>query len=439
MCYGLLGGTQIRTGDRGFAGHGLTTWLCHRENHRNKRGAKKQFLFLRSFYTLAIMHGAAIDSRLVESGDTFFAITGEKVDGHNFLQEAARRGATHAVVSKAYAGPSFGLQLCFVPAVAWELQERAKHFLIQYPKRVIAISGSVGKTTTKGFAATLLAQKFRVWASPKSYNSQLTLPLSILMADPASEIVILEMGMSEPGQIKRLIDIAPPEVALLTMISLQHVDAFPDGLEGIRREKLSLFAHPKTRLCIHHDSIDWKGGESFTVEDRFGLGWPKPALHNFCAAVALAKAFGVEEIESAIPKLTMPPMRMEEVRRGGILFVNDAYNANPDSMIAALEELGRAQGRKIAVLSEMDALGSFAKQEHERVAKEALKYADLLLCLGGHCVTMQQVWKEAHRPVFYCASKQELRKKLKSVIALGDVVLLKGARAYAMEEILEDY
>ena len=384
------------------------------------------------------MNGAAIDSRLVEPGDTFFAIRGEKVDGHDFLEIAAQKGATSAVVSDSYQGPSFGLTLDCVPDVRWELQERARLFLKNNPKRVIAISGSVGKTTTKFFAKTLLEQKYRVWASPRSYNSQLTVPLSILMCDPDAEILILEMGMSEPGNISRLIEIAPPEVALLTMISLQHVDDFPDGLEGIRREKLTLFSSPKTRLCIHHESIDWNG-QVFRVEDRYHLGWPKAVLHNFCAAAALAKAFGVEEIEAAIPKLKLPPMRMEEVRRGNNLFINDAYNANPDSMVAALESLGQREGRRIAVLSEMNALGSLARREHELVAKEALKYADLLLCLGEHCDTMRCVWEKEKRPVFFCSSKLELREKLKSLIAPGDVILLKGARAYAMEEILDDY
>lgn len=400
-----------------------------------KENAKKQFLF--PLFSES-MNGAAIDSRLVQPGDTFFAIKGKKADGHNFLEAAAKQGALFAVVSTDYEGPSFGLLLDYVPDVQWELQERARLFLEKNPKRVIAISGTVGKTTTKGFAKTLLEQKYRTWASPKSYNSQLTVPLSILMCDPDAEILILEMGMSEPGNLKRLIEIAPPEVALLTMISLQHVDLFSDGLEGIKREKLTLFSHPKTRLCIHHESIDWKG-QSFKVEDRYGLGWSKAALHNLCAAVAIAEAFGVEDIESSLPKLKLPPMRMEEVKRGELLFINDAYNANPDSMVAALESLGKKGGRKIAVLSEMDALGSFASVEHERVAKEALKYADLLLCLGERCDTMRITWEKEGKPVFLCQSKQQLREKLKGLIRAGDVVLLKGARSHAMEEILDDY
>lgn len=376
----------------------------------------------------------SIDSRLVKRGDTFYAIRGSKVDGHDFLKQASDLGAVEAVVSVDYRGPSFGMQLTPVLDVALELQERARLHLLKNPKRVVAISGSLGKTTTKFFAKSLLEKEFSVWASPKSYNSQLTVPLSILMCPPNVEILILEMGMSEPGQIRRLVEIAPPEVALLTCIALQHVDHFPDGIEGIRREKLSLFSHPKTRLCIHHESIDWKG-QPFKVEEQFGL--QGPILHNFCAAKAIALAFGVKKIDAS--SLQMPPMRLEEVRKRDILFINDAYNANADSMIAALDLLAKKEGRKIAVLTEMDALGPAALHEHERVAKKALSSVDLLLCLGKHCETMRPVFEKAGRSLFLFETKQDLRRALKEVVHSGDAVLLKGARKYALEEVLEDY
>ncbi|MCH9635378.1 MAG: UDP-N-acetylmuramoyl-tripeptide--D-alanyl-D-alanine ligase [Chlamydiales bacterium] len=375
----------------------------------------------------------SIDSRLVKPGSTFYAIKGNQVDGHNFLEKAAKNGATEAVVQNCYRGPSYGMKIFHVPDVLEEMRTRARLFLERYPKRIVAISGSVGKTTTKLFAAQLLEKHFFVWASPKSYNSQLTVPLSILMCPKEAEILILEMGMSEPGQIKKLLEIAPPEIALLTQVSIQHADGFKDGYEGILREKLSLFSHPKTRLCLHPRSVPGFG-KIFEIEPHFDL--QGPILHNFCAAKAIAEAFGVTEFPR---KLKLPSMRLEEVKKGQLLFINDAYNANADSMIAALKILATKSGRKVAILSEMNALGTLARQEHEKVAREAIKCVDLLLCLGKHCERMQKLFEEAGKEAFYFSSKEALRQKARMILKPGDTILLKGARAYAMEEILDDY
>ncbi|MCP5469363.1 MAG: hypothetical protein H7A36_02535 [Chlamydiales bacterium] len=385
--------------------------------------------------------GAAIDSRLVNEGDLFFALKGEKVDGHDFLGEVKKRGAAACVIDEHFRGSAFGLKSYRVPDVLECLRETAKKHLEWHPKRVIAITGTLGKTTTKAFTKTLLEKHFRVWASPKSYNSQRTVPLSILNAPSDCEILILEMGMSEPGNLKRLLEIAPPEVAVLTMVSVQHADNFPDGLAGILREKTSIFSHPKTRLGIYFEElgkIDVGSCEklTFALEDR---EMPKQILHNFCAAKAVAKAFGVEDVGERISELKMPPMRFERVEKGEYVFINDAYNANPDSMKAALEALPTARGKKIAVLSEMDALGMYTKAGHAQVAEAALQHVDLLLCLGNNCATMKEIWKRENRPCFLCKTKGELREKLRSMIAPGDVILVKGARSHAMEEILEDY
>lgn len=410
-----------------------------------------------------LIHGVAIDSRKVVPGDLFFALPGNRVDGHAFLKEVAGKGAACAIVHEGYRGESYGLSLLHVSDVLLALQEWARKSLQARSSKVIAITGSLGKTTVKEFAKTLLSTRYRVFASPLSYNSQVTVPLSILMADETAEYLILEMGMTHAGNLSRLISIAPPEIALLTTVSLQHALNFSDGLRGISREKAQIFSHPNTKFGIlpleldHFDTISQTGNcekKTFSISSReadFFLDDTDilPTLanrvhnHNFLAARALAQLLEIPRplIESVIPTLRLPPMRFERVEKQGIIFINDAYNANPDATKAALENLPKptGNGKTIAVLSEMDALGMYTEAGHALVAETALHHADLLFCLGSRCETMRKIWKRERRPIELFESRAELEKALHQVVKSGDVVLLKGARAWALDQILETF
>ena len=424
-----------------------------------------------------LVHGIAIDSRKIVAGDLFFALPGNRVDGHAFLKEAASKGAVCAIVQEGYRGDSGGLPLLFVRDVLTALQELARKSLASRSSRVIAISGSLGKTTTKEFTTALLRTRYRVFSNPLSYNSQATLPLSILMAEGDEEYLILEMGMTHEGNIKNLISIAPPDIALITTIAVQHAVNFSDGLVGISREKASLFSHSKTTLglvhrdILHFDAVASTGGctkKTFSLATREAdyfleaipqgvrvhakgekpcdcfLTLPiKVHHHNFLAAVALAHHLDVpwSSICGVAPTLKLPPMRFEPVEKQGILFINDAYNANPDAMIAALENLPKPQPgcKTIAVLSEMDALGDYTEQGHALVAETALQYADYVLCLGSRCETMRAIWKSAQKPVELFQTRADLSAALKALAHPGDVVLLKGARAYALDQLLQDW
>ncbi len=423
----------------------------------------------------ALVQGVAIDSRKIAAGDLFFALPGNRVDGHAFLKEAASKGAVGAIVQEGYLGDGGGLPLLFVPDVLAALQELARISLASRSSQVIAISGSLGKTTTKEFTTALLRTRYRVFSSPLSYNSQATLPLSILMANGDEEYLILEMGMTHEGNIKNLISIAPPDIALITTVAVQHAVNFSDGLAGISREKASIFSHAKTTLglvhrdILHYDAVASTGDctkKTFSLTTReadyFLQAIPqgvrvhakgeKPCdcylnlpirvhHHNFLAAVALARNLDVpwSSICEVAPTLKLPPMRFEPVEKQGILFINDAYNANPDAMVAALENLPKPQpgGKTIAVLSEMDALGDYTEQGHTRVAETALQHADYLLCLGPRCETMRSIWKNAQKQVELFQTQGDLQAALKALAQPGDVVLLKGARAYAMDQLLQ--
>lgn len=337
----------------------------------------------------ALVKGVSIDSRLVKEGDLFFALPGKRVDGHNFISEAVSKGAVAVVVSESYQG-NVPVPMLPVSDVLDAFQNLANRWLKQTPLKVVAITGTLGKTTTKEFVTTLLKRTFRVASSPRSYNSQATLPLSILSANGDEDILVLEMAMTHPGQIEKLVSIAPPDVAVLTNVAVQHACNFSDGLAGICREKAAIFSHPKTKLgIVHRDAMHFeeivqtgncpKISFSLVVRDaeyfleaqnnkvtifpkrenpiEISLNLPLRAhFHNFLAAVVVARHFQIswEAICIAAKDLKLPPMRFEKVEKKGIVFINDAYNANPDSMKAALESLPKPikGGKTIAIHSE---------------------------------------------------------------------------------------
>lgn len=421
-----------------------------------------------------LIKGVAIDSRKVKAGDLFFALSGKRVDGHQFLKEAAQKGAVSAVVQKNYSGNTFGLQLLHVSDVLLALQELARQSV---KSKIIGITGSLGKTTVKEFTLQLLQDSYVTYASPLSYNSQATLPLSILMAEGNEDYLILEMGMSQKGELANLVSIAPPDIALLTTISFQHAVNFTDGIKGIRREKSKIFSHAKTKLgIIPHDLLSFKEvyqtgachKMTFSTtskaadyylekiekavkifvkgkeECKIAIQLPNEAhYHNFLAAIVLARAVCIpwEAICKRAAFFRLPLGRFEKVVKNGIIFINDAFNADPVSMTAALKNLPKPNkgGQTIAVLTEMNALGKYSDKGHASVAKAALKAADLLLCLGSRSKIMVEIWEKEGKTAYLYQSRQQLEAALRKYASSGDVVLLKGARCYALDEILSKF
>lgn len=197
-----------------------------------------------------VIKGYAIDSRLVQPGDLFFALSGNKVDGCSFLKEVAEKKALAALVPRSYEGDNFGLITIKVDDVKSSLQKLAQIAFSKRKEKVIAVTGSVGKTTTKEFIAHLLSAQFRVYKTFGSFNSQVTFPLSLLNIEGEFDFLVLEMGMSEPGEISRLVKIAPPDIALITKIAYAHAQFFDNGLHGIAAAKAEILGSPKTKLAI---------------------------------------------------------------------------------------------------------------------------------------------------------------------------------------------
>lgn len=418
-----------------------------------------------------------VDSRLMEKGGLFFALPGAKVDGHAFLGEAAKNGAVAAVVHHSFIGSNAGLILIKVSNPLEALQTLASKILVRRGTRVVAITGSVGKTTTKGFAFQLLRQKYHVTASPGNNNSQIGLPLAILNQPEGQEdLIVLEMGMTEAGQIRKLVEIAPPEVAVITQTALVHAQNF-SGIEAIGLAKAEIFSHPSTRLGLlsrdiaNYEEICRVGScqkrsfslndnrADFTVKkqsDLFVLCYRNeesvilPFLpvtgehntHNFLAAASIARYFKMdwEEIRLAIPHLNLPERRFQIVEKKGILFVDDSYNASEISVKAALKSLPSPSkgGKKIAVIGEMLELGEFSEQCHREVGKYALNYVNQMICFGQECKVIGDLWQSENRSVEWVMTLDEVISKISSLAYPGDVVLLKGSRATGLWKVLNE-
>lgn len=416
--------------------------------------------------------GICVDTRTLLPGQLFFALPGAKTDGQNFIAEAAAKKASAAVVSKKYKGPDFGMTLLAVDDPLKALQKAAKNALKGRKSKIIAVTGSIGKTTTKEFISTLLRERYHIGYSPGNSNSQIGLPLTILNHTHGNEeILVLEMGMTQKGQITELVNIAPPDVAVLTTVALVHAGNF-DSIEDIARAKAEIFSHPKTWLGIlpselpnYREIITQKGCPKISfskISKRADYQWCEgntirtsyqridlPVLpipgdhnrHNLLAAIAAVRALGLtwEEICTGIPKLKLPERRLEQVKKQGILFINDSYNASEVSLKASLQSLPPAKkGKKrIAIIGNIPELGKFSDSAHRAVGEAALKYVDNLICLGKSCQPMVDCWRNAKKPVKWCENLDEVVSVLKQIMAKGDVVLLKGANILQLWKVLD--
>ncbi len=436
-----------------------------------------QFLNCPEPHQREIVQGFCVDTRLLKPGQVFVALVGTRVDGHAYLEEAQKKGALAAIVGNSYRGPNHGLHLFHVADPLDALQELARAVLANGRSQIVAVTGSVGKTTTKEFIKSLLSSRYAVAASPGNSNSQVGVPLSVLNHTTGNEeILVLEMGMTEPGQLARLVQIAPPDVAVLTTAALVHACNFA-SLEAIALTKAEIFSHSQTKLGIlHYDlsnlttlsevgscpkisfsttssdadySLDRVMDNTLRVKggkETFRLGHINVPgahnVHNALAAVVVARYFGLswEEIKTGLAMLRLPEKRLQVVQREGVVFLNDSYNASEVSTKAALETLPEpvGEGCKVAVLGSMMELGQFSNDCHKRVGEFALDRVAKVMCLGEECRPIYDVWKKAGRSVELFLDRAALVAHLRQVLKPSDVVLLKGSRSKELWKVLEE-
>lgn len=370
--------------------------------------------------------GATCDSRLVKPGMLFVALKGETADGHDYIPQALQKGAKGIVDGYD------------------ELDRIASAYRQSLKATVIGVTGSAGKTTTKELLRAFLSCIGKTHATEGNFNNHLGLPLTILNCPKDADFLVLEMGTNHPGEIAHLCDIAVPDKGLVTNIGTAHLEFFKTR-EGVAAEKGELLRRAKQAFAsaetFAYSSIGVDEGRRVVVDQnhawlRAALNAILPGDHNLANAAlafAVAESFGVtrEQAISALTHFTLPGARGRKVEKGGVLFIDDTYNANPDSMIAALNVLAATPctGRRVAVLGDMFELGSEVLNWHQKVFAHALALR-LPLVVG--------VGEMSSRCLCHLAFKtvEDLRRKLGYQLSGGDVVLLKASHSMNLGDVL---
>jgi len=421
------------------------------------------------------------DSRQIRQGDLFIALKGERFDGHDFIEEVIKKEAGALVISKnipLIINYQLPIPIIKVKDTLIALGNIAAYYRQKFNIPIIAITGSNGKTTTKEMAWQLLSQKFNTIKCKGSFNNAIGLPLTLLELKNTTQAAVVEIGMNHVGEIKYLAEIAKPTIALITNVGESHI-GYLKTRENIAKEKAQILDAVKDKgiailncddeylnrmkfkgkLITYgiHNSADINAQDIYQDIDgiRFTLIWannkhkltiPILGLHNVynvLAATAIAYAVGLdfEEIKDAYREFKTPNSRMELSLYGKIKIINDAYNANPTSMKAALQTLNQIHtyGRKILVMGDMLELGDLSESFHRAIVKEIVASGVNILFTIGENASLSS--DEAHKvglEVYKCSSNDEIISKLKSMLKGEDVVLVKGSRKMRLEQVVKE-
>ena len=424
--------------------------------------------------------GASIDTRTLRPGELFFAIAGPRFDGHEFLAEAAGRGAAGAVVHRDAAAPP-GFPTVRVADTSRALSDLAGHVRRAAPLPVVAITGSVGKTTTKDMAAELLATRGPVLKTEGNLNNRYGVPLTLLRLAEEHTAAVLELGMSAPGELSALAAIARPDVAVITRVAPVHLEFFPsveaiaeakaELLDGLREDGVAVLNadDPLVRRAAEAREVRvvwfgrdrradvsaerWRGtafGMRFdlrvggrTVDVALPLAGPH-FVEDFLGAAAVAHVLGVEPEAMAEAALRVRPARHRgEVRRlgGGVTLLDDCYNSSPPALAAALVALSLAAGRRrVAVLGDMLELGPSAPTLHREQGAALPDRADVVVGVGALAREILEGARAAGLPPERLHHFPDAARAAAAVPALvepGDAVLVKGSRGIRLEAVVD--
>jgi UDP-N-acetylmuramoyl-tripeptide--D-alanyl-D-alanine ligase len=428
----------------------------------------------------------SIDSRTAKAGDLFFAIKGDKFDGHDFIAEVAAKGVTAMVLQKSKAlglrSKIASVTLLAVDDVRAALGKLAAAYRREFTLPVIAVGGSNGKTTVKELLASVLRQKFSTLWSEASFNNDIGVPMTLLRLEKSHQAAVLEVGTNHPGELAPLVRMIAPKSGVITHIGREHLEFFGDVAsvaleEGALAELLptdgELFLNGDnewseqlaalTRANVVQVGLGKKNGwsakkirldkngvtfqvaaptQEFSGEYRINL-LGRHQVTNALLAIAAGAAFGLSraEIQAGLAACLAPKMRLNFFEANGVRVLDDSYNANADSTIVALETLCSLplQGRRVAVLGEMAELGAHSVAAHAEIGRRAaeLKLGQLFAIGKMAAVTAQAARDAGLMRVFEFGEVEAAIKVLKSFLKPGDVVLLKASRVSRLERIAE--
>lgn len=421
------------------------------------------------------------DSRKAGPGDVFVALRGERFDAHDFVPQVAAAGAAAVVVAEVRADWQLpaGCAVIEVSDTLAALQDLARGYRAWHQPLVVGLTGSNGKTSTKDLAAAILSRRFQTRATLGNLNNHIGVPLTLLALEEGDECAIVEMGMNHAGEIKTLVDIAQPDAAVLTNVGMAHIEHL-GSRDAIAWEKATLPANVPadgvvilpagdayTPLIARHcqaqvltaglGSGDVRAFDLSATDEgtRFQLDFAGETVDTFlpvlgehmvgnaALAAALGWSLGVApaDIAAALASARLSAGRMQVFQSAGVRFINDSYNANPDSVIAALRTLASGSARaRYAVLGRMGELGAIAEVEHRRVGSAAAELGlDGVFAVG----TVEAAWiAEGAKgcPLVRCfADHTACAQALRELVCEGDAVLVKGSRSSAMENVLTPF
>lgn len=434
------------------------------------------------FAAEAVVNGYSIDSRTLGPGQLFFAVKGERLDGHDFVEQALEKGAAAAVVrsdqARRYQGET---RLLAVEDTLVALQTLAAAVRKLWAKPLIAVTGSAGKTTTKEAIAHVLSTRFRVLKSEGNFNNHFGLPLMLLKLEPEYDVAVIEMGMSHAGEIRALAKIAQPEIGVVTNVAPVHLEFF-DSLAGIARAKYELIESLpvsgtsvlnaddeyvsqfgrgfkgkvvqyglRATADVRAENIRSKGTEGTDFDVVMGTSREPATLplvgeHNVLNALA-AVAVGVErglkpaEAVATLATLTPADKRGQVLQVGNITVINDCYNSNPKALEAMVDALAAMNARRrIVVAGEMLELGLAGEEMHRRAGDHiSEKKIDVLIGVRGLAQAMVGAAEQAGARAEFVASSEEAGEWLAREARDGDVILLKASRGVKLERALETW
>lgn len=429
--------------------------------------------------------GVTTDSRAVQPGELFVALVGDKFDGHDYCAKAVELGARGVVISHDIEELPDNVAVFKVENTLTAYQEIARAYRRKFAGlKVFAITGSNGKTSTKDLLAACLGAKYKVVKTQGNFNNEIGLPKTLLSIEPDTDIAVVEMGMRGLGQIAELCDIAEPDSGLITNVGETHMELL-GSMENIGKAKAEIVeklpadgfailngdneyvlkAAEKTNAKVVYfglsDKCDYCGsditttalGTNFTctekatgkaVQVRLQL-IGEHNVYNALSAIAGAACYGIslEDSAKALATARLTGSRQEIIYIGDITFINDAYNASPASMEAALKTLAEAKkaaknARSIAVLADMLELGAISEDAHRRVGSWAVEYGtDLVLTYGDEAAYISDQVEKLGGKATHFANRQEAADKLRQLADAGDIILLKGSNSMQVGKMLE--
>ena len=428
-----------------------------------------------------LVQGIGTDSRQVQPGELFVALTGERFDGHSFLPEVARRGAGAVMVDRARPIPPLpGCAVITVDHTRAALGRLASRYREDFSLPIIAVGGSNGKTTTKEFVAAVLREKFETLSSPASFNNDIGVPLTLLQLKTSIQAAVPEVGTNHPGELTPLVRLISPACGIITSIGREHLEFFGD-LSGVVAEegRLAELLPAQGKLFVNGDSAELSGIHRRTAATvvRVGFGeqndwrvreiewtesglkffidapapefagdysirlWGRHQVVNALLALAVGREFGLtrDQIHAGLAGCVGPKMRLQLWRVEEVQVLDDSYNANADSTRAALETLREfpCRGRRIAVLGDMAELGRHGPAAHTEIGERAAQTGvGHLFAVGQMALIMGRAARAAGLQAVHEFSEVEAAAgALRDFVRPGDVVLLKASRSTRLERV----